>query len=444
MNTSFRIQRILSFSVGRVALATLVIVSGGASLRADVVFAWNELLLYLATHTSESLPPPMEARVFALVHLAMDEAVASATSPGQSAETRINRQRAAVAAAAQGVLVRLLPSATRAIDALAARHLGVIADGDDKARGIAAGRFVAERVLERRADDRWVELAVFAATGAETAESADATVARALRGEAELRSPWLKAAPFGLKTAEQFKVREVRTFNRGSGVVVDFTVTSSRLFDQVDRAGAVEALDGCWAQRPIQAWNRVARQLSARSALDLPQQARLLAVLNVALADATLASLHWRHAVGTWRVMTADRWEPLHGMPPLSTDIVRPLADGNEGDLVRLEEQYVLIPPTPNYPAPSATLAGAAQATLTGFFKGDAMAFTLPPANPEIAEGVGASPSRSFASVSAAARESAYVASLNGRYSREACVAGYMLGESIGSYVSKRALAARR
>lgn len=441
MNMSLRIHRILPAC--RAAVAVLAFALGGTALRADAVFAWNELLLHLAANAKEPLPQHIEARVFALTHLAMDEAIAGAASPRLSAETRLDWQRAAAVAAAQCVLGRLVPEAARTIDALAARHLRAIADGDDKVRAVESGRLAAERVLQRRADDRWVELTVFDPTGA--AESAEATVARYLRGERQPASPWLKATPFGLKTAEQFQVREVRTFDRNTGEWVDYSISLSRLFDRVDRAGAVEAVDGCWAQRPILAWNRVARQLGAGRTLDLPQQARLLAVLNMALADATLASLHSRHAVGTWRVIATERWEPLHGMPPLSTDIVRPVANGNYGDLVRLEEQRLLIPPTPNYPAPAATLAGAAQAALVGFFKTDAIAFSLPGASSDAAQdGAAAKLPRSFASVSAAARESAYVASLTGRYSREACVAGYLLGESVGGYVSKRALAARR
>ena len=38
----------------------------------------------------------------------------------------------------------------------------------------------------------------------------------------------------------------------------------------------------------------------------------------------------------------------------------------------------------------------------------------------------------------AAARECAFATSLDGRHTRDACVAGYHLGEEIGSYVLKR------
>ena len=92
----------------------------------------------------------------------------------------------------------------------------------------------------------------------------------------------------------------------------------------------------------------------------------------------------------------------------------------------------------PNYPSRAATLAGAAQGALAGFFRSDRMAFELP--------GVGTTAEKrtGFSSVSAATRECAFVASLNGPHSKEACVAGYLLGESIGSTISKRTRTARR
>jgi hypothetical protein len=109
--------------------------------------------------------------------------------------------------------------------------------------------------------------------------------------------------------------------------------------------------------------------------------------------------------------------------------------------LVRSDILRVLIPPTPNFPSVDAAVAGAAQAVLTRFFKTDQIAFTLPKGTAHAGD---SSAPRTFVSISAAARECAYVASLDGRHLREACIAGYSLGTSVGSYVGKRQVARRR
>jgi hypothetical protein len=247
-----------------------------------------------------------------------------------------------------------------------------------------------------------------------------------------------------MKSAQQFEVREVRTFTRAGEVQEDTSLIYPRLFERMDRAAAIESAEHSWFERPIVIWNRIARQLCAGRAMELSAQARLLAMLNVVLADATLATIHWRYTVGNWRTMIAAGWQVVNGSPPRSTDIVVQLADGTGTELVRMEEQRVLIPPTPNYPSPAATLAGAAQAALSRYFKTDKIAFELPAGQRAAATPDRELPKRMFSSVSAAARECAYVASLGGPHSREACVAGYWLGEAIGGYVSKRSLAGRR
>jgi hypothetical protein len=414
---------------------------GNTSARSDIVFAWNELMLHLTAQSPAPIAPQLEARVFAMAHLAMDEAIAAVSGPRMDAEAKKAAQRAAATSAAHDVLVHLLPEGTSAIDALAKRHLNAIAESDDKRRGIECGRAAASRVLTQRELDGWVELAQRNPTTADRSETAAALLAR---GEKLPPSPWLQVVPFALKSAEQFPVREVRTLNGSGEMLIDHALSSSSLFDRVDRVGALEARERLWSQHPVLAWNRIARQVCVGRTVDIAQQATLLAVLNLALADATLSTLHWRHTVGTWRVIDAERWEPLNGVPPQATDIVARISDGLDMDFARLESQRILIPPVLNYPSLPATMAGAAQAVLAGYFKTDRIEFMLPESVVDATPGTGGATPRSFASVSAAARECAFVASLDGRHCREACVAGYSLGTSIGRYIVKRSAILRR
>lgn len=410
---------------------------GGTAARSDVVFAWNELLLHLTARSAEPMAPHVEARVFAIAHLAMDEAIAAASGPGLDADGKKAAQRAAAVSAAHDVLVQLLPAAAPAIGALAERHLSAIAETDAKRVGMECGRAAASRLLTQRELDRWTELAQFNPPWGPVPDGSETAAAMLARGEKLPASPWLQLAPFVLKNAGHFPVREVRTINGSGEALIDHALSSSSLFDRVDRDGALEARELLWSQDPVIAWNRIARQLCVGRTMDVAQQAKLLAVLNLALADTTLSTLHWRHTIGTWRMIEADSWVRSNGIPPPSADIFSRFIDGVGSEILRLETQRILIPPISNYPSLAATIAGAAQAVLAGYFKTDRIEFTLPVSIFDAAHGTNTPTPRAFVSVSAAARECAFVASLDGRHCREACVAGYSLGTSIGSYIMK-------
>lgn len=419
---------ILSRAVRTTAVACFLFTPPALTLRADAVFAWNEALLHFSKSAAGAVPLHLEARAYAITHLAMLEALDSL--PAQDVAEEEPARRAAVVTAAHAALVALLPGGTALFDALAARHLAAIPDGDGKARGISVGTAAAVRARLGRANDGWDELT---RPGAE----ADRTVvdeADLARGAEPSPSPWLGLRPFALKSAEQFEVMELRKVRMNGEVTFNHILDASRLFDGLDRNAAFAARDDFWKQSPLVAWNRIARQACNGRATDLRDQAHVLVRLNVALADAVLASGHARHVVGHWRAVVAEVWQPIDIRLALPTDLVARVDDGTHFEGLRLEYGRVLIPPIPHYPAVGATLAGAAQAALGAHFRKDGVEFRLP----------SAVDNRTFPGFAAAAREQAFVASLDGVHSREGCVAGYQLGASIGKYAATRARVAQR
>ena len=420
--------------------ATGLVVSA-LSARGDVVFAWNELLLQLTATEPTFAAPHVHARAFAMMHAAIHDALAGVAVVPDSGE-QLAADRAASITAAHAVLVTLLPQARPSIDALEERHLATIAAGPAKSRGTASGHLAAARLLQARQNDGWPTLALADPPYVPLPNFSEQSASILVAGKALPPSPWLELKPFTLKSAHQFRVTEMRTFLRTGETVLNPRVASSRLFDAVDRTAAADALEGCWAQRPVALWNRIARELAAAHPTGVREQARLLALLNVALADATLSSLHSRHVVGSWRSLRTETWHPLEQTALETARSAPPLANSEIEHGARVEIHHVLIPPTPNFPAPAATLAGAAQAALTAFFGTDDIAFTVP-LPPQRRASDQAVP-RSFRAISQAARESAFVASLDARVSRESCVAGYLLGHDVGRYVAERRFAARR
>jgi hypothetical protein len=208
------------------------------------------------------------------------------------------------------------------------------------------------------------------------------------------------------------------------------------LFNSVDRTLPPDTLQMTWSEDPLIRWNRVARAVLESAHADAATEARLLAVLNVALSDALVAAKHWCFKLGSWRAINVQTWEELDGKALLPGEQFVSVSDGYDIRSVRQHYGRILIPPQRDFPSVAATLAGAAQAALAGCWKTDRVAFTLTPSGPSSM--TRAEVARSYTSFSEAAREAAFVASLDGRHCREACVSGYQLGAAIGAYAGKR------
>jgi hypothetical protein len=153
----------------------------------------------------------------------------------------------------------------------------------------------------------------------------------------------------------------------------------------------------------------------------------------MALADAIVAAEHWRFTLGSWRAMDAVIWGEVGAQEARATDVVANVDLGVYSTLVRQEFQRVVVPPMPEYPSVAATIAGAAQAALEVGCKTDRVSFAL----------ASGPLTRNYTRFSDAARESTFVATLDGRHGREACLSGYYLGKEVGRYVAKRAAGRR-
>ena len=121
----------------------------------DIVLRWNEIAAQTATATS----PFNQARIGAIVQLAVFEAVnaitgeyepyldpATVAPPGTSVE-------AAVVTAAHKALTTYFPAAVVALDAARDTDLGAIPDGPAKTDGIAVGMAAANAMIALRAAD---------------------------------------------------------------------------------------------------------------------------------------------------------------------------------------------------------------------------------------------------------------------------------------------------
>ncbi len=370
----------------------------------DEVLRWNRVATDEAA--AAQTDPITESRAFAMLHVAIYDALNSAeprdtpylahrsAAPGASAP-------AAVAAAAHGVLVQTLPTLKGAFDRELERSLQSLPQGKATDDGVALGRAVAKDVLAARRDDG----------SARKANAAPGTKAGAYRPTPPDLTPafmvqWASVKPFALSSPAQFRP--------GPPPAVD----SERARHDVEVVRAVGAQEGSvrndeqseiahyWYENSTQGWNRIAREVATARSLDMHDEARLLALVHMAMADGYISVFDAKYHYNYWRPVTAIR------------------EGGNAAWL-----SFLGTPPIPDYPS-GHTVAGAAVATvLARFFGTDYVPFKMVSGAPY------AGISRAFWSFSEAARENGASRVFAGIHFPSAVDQGYVEGESVGNWV---------
>ena len=334
--------------------------NAGDAATVDSVIEWN-------THATDALigvglqTPPVSALHLAMVHGAIYDAV-NAIDGGYQPYLEAPPARpwysvdAAVAAAAHGVLVHLLPDQEAALDGLYQASLDRIADGDAKSYGIETGEEAAEEMIAERADDgrfgpfRFTE-------GSEVGEwrtepplflsDPNAWVARVQPFLVESRSQFRSNGPDPL-TSEAYAVdfNEVKSLGSLESV--------ARTEDQTDMALF-------WSEHAAAMWSRIVRTLAAARDLSTADNARLFALLYLTGADALITCWADKARWSFWRPITAIH-EARH--------------DGNPD--TRKDEDWAPLLPTPPYPEHSSghsCFSGSVVHTLRDFFGTNEIAF---------------------------------------------------------------------
>ena len=114
---------------------------------------------------------------------------------------------------------------------------------------------------------------------------------------------------------------------------------------------------------PTNLWNSVAVQLSQAHGLSLSENARMFALLNMAIADAGIAVFEAKYHYHLWRPVTAIR---AGNMDP------NPNTEGDPGF-----STFIPTPPYPAYPSGFGGLSNAGSYIVERFFGGNRHTITL-------------------------------------------------------------------
>lgn len=406
----------------RIFLGIALLALVAAASRADVVTDWNSEALDAIR--ADRLAPPIAARVLAILHAAIYDAVNGITQTHEpyfvtGKPAGVASVEVAVSAAAHKVLVALFPARSEALDALYAAKLDSFRDHPSRRIGIAWGESVAQAILDLRSGDHSNDVVSYTPrTGAGFWQPTPPANAPALLPQ------WPLVTPFAMTSGAQFRPpaqpalesdRWAADYNQVKEI--GSATSGTRTVEQT--AIARFWADGAGTVTPPGHWNVIARDVAEQQGTTVEDMARLFALLNLAEADAAIISWDCKYQFEFWRPITAIRNGDLD--PRSDTEKV---ADWTP---------LLVTPPFPEYTSGHSTFSSAGAAVLAAFFGSDDIAFTT---ESEDLPGV----VRSFTSFSGAAAEAGMSRIYGGIHFLSANEAGLSSGAALGAYVSSNFL----
>jgi membrane-associated phospholipid phosphatase len=380
------------------------------------VIEWNRTLLVIL-RTAGAQPPSIHStRSFAILHASIFDAVNNIDgtySPYMvrlSNVSRLASQPAAADQAAHDVLVALYPSFQTTLDAELQQDLAQISEGQDKTDGVTVGQTVAAQILAFRSTD-----------GASL--NPPPYIPGNQPGDYQFTPPnfspadftqWPQVTPFALARADEFRPGPPPQLNSDEYTRVFDEVKSLGLITSKTRTKEQTLIGNFWNGNIQDFWNEIAQTAALGHHLGLARSARLFAVLNISLADSTIAFFEAKYNYQFWRPVTAIE---------LAAD------DGNPN--TQPDPNWLPLPtktaPDPSYPGAHSAISFAGAEVLKSEL-GDRFTFDV---TSESLQGV----KRHFTSFSAAAEEAGLSRIYAGQHFRTDHIAGQGLGGKVAESI---------
>jgi hypothetical protein len=399
-------------------------IAGVQAGHTSMVVDWN--LTMLSTFATVNVPAPVASRDGAIVQAAVFDAV-NGIEPRYTpihvvpaAPLGASRQ-AAAADAAYTALVSLFPSQSASLDrALQASLASIVEDEKDDdsqsiADGLAWGKTVADAIVAWRAGDGFSTPAAVYSVGSAPGDWQPTPDGNGVPGSGPPKFRSLATtAPFALTSPSQFRpagppplssaryaqdYNEVKSIGSKTGSSRSAYQTETAEFWQLDT--------------PLAIWDRVADTLAEHRRNSLLENARVLALVNLALADGTIAVWDAKNAFNSWRPVTAINAAGGFGNPATAPQ---------PGWLPLLATPYFQ-----EYPSAHSGVSSAAASVLAHLF-GEDTSFTVTSAGlPGIA--------RSFNSFGAAVSQVADARVYAGFHFRFSCDDAIEMGKQVAGQV---------
>jgi PAP2 superfamily len=357
-----------------IAAIAVSILATAVFANADAVTDWNAIAV--DTFVANKQNPFAQARYGAIVQVAVFEAVNAITGdyqpylgtitapPGASAE-------AAAIEAAYGVLNAYFPSA--GLDAARANSLAQIPDGQAKIDGIVTGDAAAAAIVALRANDG-SSPPLFKTPGVPVPGEWQATPScPVVNGTAVgILFQWQYVTPFGISSASDFLLDPPPALTSNK---------YAKTYNQVMTVGSVDSTERppdrasvalfYAATSSTQVFDQAARQVSQEQGRSLSENARALALTNMANNDSLVATFVNKYHYNFWRPETAIHAGDTDGNPNTDPD--------------PSYAPFIVTPCFPSYPSAHGSASNAAAEVMRRLYGEAAHSITLTnPAVPDI------------------------------------------------------------
>ncbi|HET6557515.1 MAG TPA: vanadium-dependent haloperoxidase [Prolixibacteraceae bacterium] len=346
-----------------------------------MVLTWNEAL---SVAVDNQMPPAVEARTYAMVTLAVHDALNNVIpkyetyaldNSGVNAK-EVSRKNiysianAAVAQAAHDALVALVPASAADAGTLLTSSLVEIEESEFKALGIKIGKEAALSVLDVRKNDptlRFHEYPQGTEPGQFQSPMPYAVANPPVWPANSAYAPDLGSfRPFGIESSSQFRVKPPYlldspkyTADYNEVKILGSNTSTERTAEQAD-------MGMFFLDNVSNLTNRIARIMAVQEKLDGWETARLMAVTQMTQFDALLSSFEAMYHYNRWRPVTAIKYGDTDGNDDTTGDPTWSILQTGRP-----------TPPTPTYPSTHAEMGSAGAEIFKLFFKKDNKPFTI-------------------------------------------------------------------
>lgn len=338
----------------------------GMATRADVILDWSELMLDAVR--ADNTGPTLSTRNLAILHTAIYDAVNSIERTHQpyrflsDPPSEASKESSAVAAAYE-VMRSLYPPLQARADDLYARYLLRAAATAALTNSLAFGAGIGRQAVESRSADGSSTTVPYIPSDAP---------GQWRRTPPLFRPPfdphWRYVKLFCLPDLEPFvppgpPALSSEAYALDYHQVKEIGAKNSQTRTADQSQVAVFWSDFSYTAMPPGHWHEVAMVIARNRGNTLSQNARMLALISLAQADAAIVCWEAKYRFNFWRPITAISRGDEDGNPATGKD---PTWD-----------HFLAAPPFPEYPSGHSAFSKATANTLAHFFGTDTIAFTV-------------------------------------------------------------------
>ncbi len=354
----------------------LSLLAGSITASADVVLDWNAIAVNTAVANKAN--PFAQARYAAIVQLAVFEAVNSITHKYQPYLGTITAQpdacpEAAAVEAAYQVLITYFPGSAPTLNPAYATSMGAIPDGQPKLDGIAVGDAAAAAMIALRSNDG-SSPPQFGVPGPPLPGVWQATPGCPIvNGIASgIAFQWQNVTPFGISSVSDYLLDPPPALTSHA---------YAKAYNEVMTVGSINSTQRppdranvalyYAASTPTQVFNQAAEQVAAAQGRSLSDNARALALINMATSDSIVAAFYNKYRYNFWRPITAIQGGDSDGNPYTTGD--------------PSWSPFITTPCFPSYPSNHGSAGNGAALVMARIYGDDGISITLSnPALPTI------------------------------------------------------------